>query len=241
MADIKLKENESLEPLDKIGMKIIQRKDGFRFGIDSVLLPYFVDFTSAESVVEIGTGSGIIAMQTIYRYPNIRIKAVEIQEEIADMAKRNIEYNNLSAKVDVIEGNIKEFYPDKKVDAVITNPPYMKINEGKVSENRLKAISRHELELDLEELLQESQRLLKIGGTLNLIYRTNRFYEFIALLDKYKFSPRRIRFIYSKKGTDSILFMAEVVKGKNMNGSIMSPIYIYNEDGSYSDEVKSCY
>lgn len=232
---------ETFEILEKLGMKIFQIKDGFRFGIDSVLIPYFAEFEDKKEVVEIGTGSGIIAMQLAHIYPHLSITAVEIQEEVAGIAKKNIEYNKLNDKINIINGDIKNYKPKLKVDAVISNPPYMKIGEGKVSENRLKAVSRHEVELDLAGLLRESARILKSGGSLTLIYRTDRLYEFSALLADYGFAPKRLRFVYSKRGSDSILFMVEVIKNKNVKLSVLEPLYIYDENGLYTDEVKSYY
>jgi tRNA1(Val) A37 N6-methylase TrmN6 len=232
---------ETFEILDKLGMKIFQIKDGFRFGIDSILIPYFANFEDKQEIVEIGTGSGIISMQLTHRYPHLSITAVEIQEEVARVAKKNIEYNKLNDRINIVNEDIKNYKPKCKVDAVITNPPYMKVKDGKVSENKIKAVSRHEVGLDLSGLLRESSRILKSGGSLTLIYRTDRFYEFMSLIGEYGFYPKRLRFIYSKKGLDSILFMVEVIKKKNIKLSVLDPLYIYDEKGLYTDEVKSYY
>ncbi len=236
-----LLKDESLDNLDGIGMKIIQKKSGFKFGSDSICLCYFLKVKKKNTILDIGTGSGIIPLQILALYPQSKIYGVEIQKDIANMAKRSIKYNKLEDKVIIINNNIKEFNIDEKIDVIVSNPPYMKINRGKISRKEVKATSRHEVTLDLEELLVEVKRLLKVGGSFNMIYRTERFNEVILLLNKHNIFPKRCRFIYTKRGKESKLFMIEALKGRRCQLVIEEPLYFYNEDGRYSEELKSYY
>ncbi len=236
-----LLEDETLDDLDGIGMKIIQKKSGFRFGNDSICLCYFLKLKRKNNILDIGTGSGIIPMQTLALYPESKIYGIEIQEEIANMAKRSMKYNNLDEKISIINRDIKEFSIDEKIDVIVSNPPYMKTTIGKISDKEIKATSRHELTLNLEELLVEVKRLLKVGGSFNMVYRTERFNEVLLLLNKNNIFPKRCRFIYTKPGKDSKLFMIEALKGRRCQLIIEEPLYFYNEDGSYSEELKSYY
>ncbi len=238
---IDLLKDESLDNLDGIGMKIIQKKSGFRFGNDSICLCYFLRIKRKNTILDIGTGSGIIPLQTLALYPQSKIYVVEIQEDIANMAKRSIEYNKLEDKITIVNSNIKDFKINEKIDLIVSNPPYMKVNKGKVSIKEVKATSRHELTLDLEELLVEVKRLLKVGGSFNMVYRTERFNEVILLLNKHNIFPKRCRFIYTKRGKESKLFMVEALKGRRCQLAIEEPLYFYNEDGEYSEELKSYY
>lgn len=236
-----IKEDETLDDLDGLGMKILQKKNGFRFAFDSVFIAYFLEPKRAKTILDIGTGSGIIPIQLSHMYPKKRIIGVEIQDEIADMARRSVKYNNLSDKIEIIHTDVKNLELDEKIDIIVTNPPYMKVEEGKVSENSIKATSRHEVKLNLEEMLREAKRILKVGGSLNIIYRTDRFYELITKFEKYSFYPKRVRFIHSKKGMESGLFMVEAYKGRRAALTIMDPLFIFDEKGEYTAEVASYY
>jgi len=234
-------EDEILENLDKISMKIIQKKEGFRFGVDAIMLAYFLKLKSNANVLEIGTGTGIISLELAYHYKNSKITAVEIQKDMAFMSMRSVKYNQLEDRIEILNKDVKKLEGSSTFDVIVSNPPYMPLNEGKISPNEIKALSRHEIKLNLEELLSESKRLLKVGGSLNIIYRTNRFYELLSLLEKYSFSPKRLRFIYSKEGTESILFMIEVIKARKVSLNIEEPLYIFDKDGNYTEELQSYY
>lgn len=238
---IDLLKDESLDDLDGIGMKIIQKKSGFRFGNDSICLCYFLKLKRKNTILDIGTGSGIIPLQTLALYPESRLYGVEIQEDIANMATRTVKLNHIEDKVTIVNKNIKEFEIDEKIDVIVSNPPYMKTTIGKISDKEIKATSRHELTLNLEELLVEVKRLLKVGGSFNMVYRTERFNEVILLLNKNNIFPKRCRFIYTKNGRESKLFMIEALKGRRCQLVIEEPLYFYNEDGSYTEELKSYY
>lgn len=236
-----IKEDEILEKLDKVSMEIIQKKEGFRFGVDAIILSNFVELANKSNVLEIGTGTGIISLLLSNSYPNAKISAVEIQENMADMAGRSVFYNKLENNITVINKDIKELESSSSFDYIVSNPPYMPIKQGKISSNKIKAISRHEIKLNLKDLLIEGKRLLKVGGSLSIIYRTNRFYELLNLLETYSFSPKRLRFIYSKEGSESILFMIELVKAKKTPLSILEPLYIFDSKGNYTKELQSYY
>jgi len=226
---------ETLDELGK-GRKLIQKKRGFRFGIDSVILSHFVENEKLGKTIDIGTGTGIIPV-LISSYTN-EITACEIQPEAAHLCRRNIILNNLEDKVEVIEKNIKEIKNGNIYDSVISNPPYMKLGTGKINENDVKALSRHEINLSLDELISSSKRLLKPIGTLYLVYRTERLQELLELLSRYKFSVETLRFIHTKKGEPSKLFLIKAFKGKKGKSQVVEPLYIEDRKGNYSQEVK---
>lgn len=217
--------DENLEPLDH-GMVILQKKDGFRFGEDAVMVADF--FTPAKNgkLLDIGTGTGIISL-ILSRNPKIEnITSVEIQEEMAGMAKRSVEKNELTEKIEVLNIDIKKLNRGNTYDYIVSNPPYMKSSNGKVNPHSMKAISRHEITLNLKELIDESRRLLKPGGTLTLIYRSERMVELLNNLSQSGFYPKRIQNIFSETTKVSKLFMIEAVKGKNKGFEFLEPLYI---------------
>jgi tRNA1(Val) A37 N6-methylase TrmN6 len=234
--------DETLDELNKIDKKIIQKKKGFRFAIDAVLISNFIDINKESKVLDIGTGSAIIPLLLSENEEIQQIDAVEIQKEIADMAIRSIKYNELEDKIKIHNIDIKEYFQEKKYDFIVTNPPYMKKENGNISENEIKAISRHEIKINLKELLVKSEKLLKNGGSFNIIYRTDRVSELLKIIEDYRLYPKRLRFVYSKPGIGkSNLFMLEALKGKKSSLEILEPLYLFSETGEYTEEVKSYY
>jgi 16S rRNA (guanine1207-N2)-methyltransferase len=220
-----MKIDENLEPLDD-GMVILQKKDGFRFGEDALLIGEFFSPTKSGTLLDIGTGTGIISL-ILSRNPKIsKITAIEIQEKMADMASRSIKKNKLEEKIEILNMDIKDLNRGNSYDYIITNPPYMRTQHGKVNPNSMKAISRHEITLDLDGLIRESRRLLKPGGSFTAIYRSDRMIEMINTLSEYGFFIKRIQNIFSKNTKTSKLFMVEAIKGKNKGFEFVEAKYI---------------
>ena len=239
---IEILQDETLDDLNKVNKKIIQKKNGFRFSIDAVLIANFIDIRhKGTTVMDIGTGSGIIPLLLSENENILKIFGVEIITENAILAKRSIEYNNLDNKIEIINKDIKELSVDSKIDMIVTNPPYIKSDNGKRSETSVKAISKHEVKLTLEELVINSRRILKSGGSFNIVCRTDRFQEIVNLLSENNFFAKRIRMVHVKPGKNAILFMIEAIKDKKYTPEILEPIYLYDENGSYTEEILKYY
>ena len=173
--EINLKENERIDDLEYKNLKIIQNSTGFCFGIDSVLISDFAkNIKNGAKVMDLGTGTGIIATLLCGKTNLSKIVGVEVQEEVADMAKRSIKLNNLQDRFEIINDNIKNLknkFNTCSFDAIVTNPPYKKINTGIINEDKKKLISRHEVEADLSDFLEISKYLLKDYGELYMVHR----------------------------------------------------------------------
>ncbi len=241
----KLKKNERIDDLEINNLKIIQKNDGFCYGIDSVLLSDFAkNIKNNSNVIDLGTGTGILGFLLIAKTKVNSVTGVEIQSEIADMANRSIAMNKLENKFEIINCNINELDKRLKIDsydAIITNPPYKKINSGKINENEIKLISRHEIKACLEDFIKISFKMLKDKGTLYMVHRAERLVDIMYEMRKYKMEPKRIRFVYSNINSDSKLVMIEAVKNGKSSIKIEEPLYVYNEDGSYTDEILKIY
>ena len=233
-------EDETLEDLPSVNCKIIQKKKGFRFTVDSILLVNFLKLKKNTNLLDIGTGTGIMPLLLCRKEEINLITAVEIETEIAKMFEKTIEINSLESKIKLINTDIKN-YKEEPFDMIISNPPYMKLNEGYVSPHDYRAGARHEINLDLKELLINGKRLLKNGGSFNLVYRTNRFMEVLDEAKILNLNVKRIRFIYSKLNQSSDLFMIEMIKGFKCACVVEEPLYIYNEHGEYTEELKKYY
>lgn len=238
-------ENERIDDLEYKGLKIIQNKDGFCFGIDSILLSDFAKEIKKDSkVVDLGTGTGIIGILLCMKTELSKIVGIEIQKEVYDMAKRSIELNNLEDKFEIINENIKnieKILETGTFDAVVTNPPYKKIGTGLTNDNEKKLISRHEITANLEDFITISSKLLKDKGSLYMVHRPDRMVDIIELLRKHKLEPKKIRLVYPNIDKDANLILIKAVKNANQFLKIDKPLYVYNKTGEYTDEILKIY
>ena len=245
--EIKLKENERIDDLEIKNMKIIQNKDGFCFGIDSVLLSDFAkEIKDNSKVVDLGTGTGILGILLCAKTNLKEILGVEIQEEVANMAQRSIELNNLKNRFKILNDNIKNIEKNNinlknNFDYVVTNPPYKKINTGKINENEKKLISRHELTANLDDFIKTASFLLKDKGTLFMVHRPERLVDILEKMRKEKIEPKELKFIYPKINKEPNLILIKGVKNANPFLKIDKPLYVYNEDGNYTDDILKIY
>lgn len=241
-----LKENERIDDLQINNLKIIQNIDGFCFGIDSVILSEFAkDIKNNSIVLDLGTGTGILGFLLTAKTNLKHITGIEIQSEVAEMAKRSIELNNLENKFNIINCDVKNILSEIKrdsIDVVITNPPYKKINTGAKNENDKKIISRHEVLADIFDFIKASKMVLKDKGTLYLVHRPERLVDILYGLRGYKIEPKIIRFVYSKRDSkEAKLVLIKAVKNGGEFMTVEAPLFIYENNGEYTDEIKRIY
>ena len=242
---MKLKENERIDDLEFKGYKIIQNSEGFCFGIDSVLLSDFAkEIKNNSKVLDLGTGTGILCILLSGKTNLKEIYGIEVQEEVYDMAKRSIELNSLQDKVKIINENIlnlENHFEKESFDAIVTNPPYKKINTGLQNESEKKLISRHELTANLEDFIRVSKNMLKDKGEFYMVHRPERLADIIYLMRKYKIEPKKIRFVAPKINKEPNLVLIKGVKNAREFLKFETVLYVYNEDGSYTEELLKIY
>lgn len=242
---MELLENERIDDLEFNNLKIIQNTKGFCFGIDSILLSdYAKNLKAGSKVVDIGTGTGIIGVLLCAKSKLKEITGIEIQEEVANMAKRSIRLNNLEDKFNILNINVKDVFEKiepNTIDVVVTNPPYMKLNSGAQNLEKKKLISRHEIECNLEDIVKISYRLLKSKGEFYMVHRTDRLVDIMYLLRKYKLEPKQIRFVQSKQNSAPNLVLIKCVKDGGQALKLDENLIVYNDDGTYTDEIYKIY
>lgn len=242
---MELKENERIDDLQFKGLKIIQNKNGFCFGIDAVLLSDFARGIKDESiVVDLCTGTGIIPILLSGKTSAKKIYGIEIQEDVAEMAKRSIEMNNLETKIEIVNrdlNNIKDVIGAGSIDVITVNPPYKKRGTGIINEKDTKTIARHEISCTLEDIIKESARILKSGGYLYMIHKTERLVDVLCSMRKEKIEPKRIKFIHPSIGQAPNLVLIEGVRSGKSFLKIEKPLYVYDRDGNYTFEIKKIY
>ena len=238
-------DDERIDDLEFKNLKIIQNTKGFCFGIDSVLLSDFSkNIKKGSKVIDLGTGTGIINILLSAKTEADSFVGVEIQKEVADMAKRSIKLNHLENKINIINDNIinlKNIYQKKSFDVVVTNPPYKKINTGLVNKEDKKIISRHEITASLEDFIDISSYLLKDFGELYMIHRPERLVDIFYLMRKSKIEPKKIKFIYPNKNKKSNLVLIKGIKLGNPFLEFDDNLYVYDENGNYTDDILEIY
>lgn len=243
--DIELKENERIDDLEFKNLRIIQNKEGFCFGIDSVLLTDFAKGIKKNSkVLDLGTGTGIISILLCGKTELKKVVGVEIQKEVADMASRSSKLNNLQNKFEVINENIlnlNKIYEKQTFDVIVTNPPYKKKQTGVTNLNPKKIISRHEITADLEDFIKISKDLLKDKGEFYMVHRPERLVDILNLMRKYKIEPKILKMVYSDKNKEPKLLLIKGVKNANSFLKVEKNLYIYNDEGKYTDDILKIY
>lgn len=239
-----LNENEKIEDLQLKGLKIIQNKKWFCFGTDAVLLADFADLKKNSTVVDLGTGTGIIPILLWGKKEPEKIYGIEIQDEVAGMAKRSVSMNGLDEKIEILNIDMKEVEDHIKndsIDAVVTNPPYVESKGGLVNPDDKKALSRHEISCSLEDVIRTSARLLKQYGRFYMIHRPYRMADIIELMRKYKLEPKQMRLVYPRQGKNPNMVLIKGVKCGNPEMKIDPPLYVYKDKDNYTDEIHEIY
>ena len=242
---MEIKKDERIDDLGIKNLKIIQNKKWFCFGIDSVLLANFAKNIKKDSyVLDLGTGSGIMPTLLCGKAELKKVVGIEIQEDVCDMAKRSIELNKINEKFEIICDsilNLNKYFEKQTFDVVITNPPYKKKNTGIINPDEPKMIARHEITANLEDFIRVAKDMLKDKGEFYMVHRPERLVDIFELMRKYKIEPKEIRFIFSKKNEEPKMVMIKGVKNAKPFLKIHPNLYIYEEDGKYTEEIKNIY
>ena len=238
---VKVNDNEKIEDLGDKGLKIIQAKDSYRFSVDSILLVNFIRVKNYEQIIDLGTGSGIIPLLLFGKRKGLSIYGVEIQEDLADMAKRSVELNQLQDHITIVREdfrNIKKIFKSNQFDVVVSNPPYISIGQGKINPLNSKAIARHEIKCDLEDLISASNYLLKNKGRIYLIYRSTKLIKLMTALKKYGIEPKVIKFIHPQLKEKANLVLLEGIKEGKGELKVENPLFLQISEENGDKEIE---
>ncbi len=241
---INLKMNERLDELQRNGYHIIQNSEKFCFGMDAVLLCGFAHADKEHTLLDMGTGTGIIPLLMEARYQCKHLTGLEIQEESADMARRSVALNGLTEKIDIITGDIKEagnLFPSASFDCITCNPPYMIGNHGLTNPDAPKAIARHEILCTLEDVVSQAAKLLKPGGHFFMVHRPFRLAEIVTIMSQYKLEPKRMQLVYPYVDKEPNMVLLEGVRGGKPRMTVEKPLIVYESQGVYTQEIYDIY
>jgi tRNA1(Val) A37 N6-methylase TrmN6 len=226
-------------------LKIVQNNKWFNFSLDSVLLPNFISLPKkCDRILDLGTGNAPIPL-ILSTKTKANIYGVEIQKEIYNLAKKTIMLNKLDNCITIMNEDIKEIdklFESDYFDAITCNPPYFKVfDKSKFNQNDLKTIARHEILVNLEDIMKVSRKLLKNNGVLAIVHRPDRLLEVLEIMKKYNIEPKRLRFVYPKTNSECNIVLIEGKKNGKAGLKILSPLYVHKSNGEYTEEVKSMF
>ncbi len=239
--------NEAEETLDTLfegRLKVLQKKQGYRFSIDALLLAHFAEPDPDDRIIDLGTGCGILPLILFFRKKSKKITGVEVQPSLADLARRNALLNRCSSRFQVWEDDLRRL--DQRVkrgsfDLVLTNPPYRKIGSGRVNPHSEKAVARHEIQATLEEVLRSAHYLLKDKGRLAMIYPASRAADLMRGLSNFHLEPKRLQFVHSHEKDEARLVLVDALKEGHAQVKILPPFFLYDSARNYTPSARELF
>jgi tRNA1Val (adenine37-N6)-methyltransferase len=224
-------------------IKICQSRQGYRFSVDAVILAFHaVPEKSGGRILDIGTGCGVIPLIIAKRHQDVRITGVEIQSELAELARRNVSANGLQSRITILHKDVLQMRSDDigpPLDMVITNPPYRKPDSGRINPQDQRALARHEIAVSLDGLIKSIRRFLKTGGSGWIIYPVERLAELVTGMQAHHLEPKYLRTIHSRYDSDAKRCLLKVVKAARPGLIAGPPLAIYDADGVYTEEMNA--
>ena len=245
---IVIEADERLDDLCKDGLMLIQKPDIFCFGMDAVLLSSYATANKGDKVLDLCTGNGVIPILMQAKNEQTTYAGIEIQDISSNLAVRNVAINNLNDKIEIVKGDIKEaaqIFGEASFNVVTVNPPYKKANSGIVNPTSSKAIARHEVLCDIDDVCYAASRCLKSKGHLFMVHRPDRLIDIIAAMRKVHIEPKRIRVVYPYVDKEANMVLIEGIKGANSYMVVEKPLIVYErvegKTGVYTKELLEMY
>jgi tRNA1Val (adenine37-N6)-methyltransferase len=239
-----LKTGERIDYLVDQRLRIIQNPQGFCFSMDAVLLAHFADVRQNDVVCDLGTGTGVIPLLISMRFPSVRIDGLEIQDNMADMASRSVKLNGLEGKITIHSGDLRNacrIFSSSRFDLVTSNPPYMPTGTGIQNQTPEIAAARHEVLCSLEDVINSASQIVRSRGRVALVHKPQRLVDIFCLMRHYRIEPKRFRLVYPKLNSEPNMVLVEGVKDGKPGMMTEKPLYVYQSDGEYTQEVRSIY
>ena len=225
-------------------IQVKQNRYGYRFSIDAVLIANQTRPHPGDTVLDLGTGCGIIPLILAYRHPKIKVHGIEVQEDLAAIAALNVEENRMGDRIVIHCGDMKTLKHDMisgPVDLVVSNPPYRRVESGRINPDQQRAVARHEIKATLYDVVETARRMLRASGRFVTIYLAERMTDILTQMRSAGIEPQYLRMIHSRRHTDAKLILVEGKKGGHPGLKIGPPLIIYRNDGSYSNEVQEMF
>ncbi len=235
-----VKTGETIDRVFDGRVAVVQRRGGYRFALDSLLLARFVELQGRERIVDLGTGNGVVAFSLAVLNPDVEVAGVEIQDAMTERAKRGAALNGLEERVRMVRGDVRDvedLFAARSFDAAVCNPPYRPPRSGRVNPDRERLLARHEVEGGVADFVRAGAWLLRHRGRMCLVYPSERAVELFAVMRQHGLEPRRTRFVHSFAGSPATLVLAEGLKGARASLTVLPPLVIYQREDEYTDEM----
>lgn len=228
-----------------VTMQIIQSADGYRYSIDPFLLAAFAHIPTGARVVDLGSGSGVVAL-LLGRQEHVGgVVGLELQAGLVERSRQSVVLNGLQDRVDILQGDVRELPQALRTghfDVVVTNPPYRPVAAGRLSQGDERCLARHELAGGLADFLRAANLLLKANGRFYMVHLAERLAELLAEMRGYLLEPKRLRMVHSRAGDGARLILVEGRKNARPGLKVEPPLFIYQGSGrEYTEEVRGMY
>jgi tRNA1(Val) A37 N6-methylase TrmN6 len=243
MKNIALASSERIDDLLTHNLRIIQSEEVFSFSLDAILLARFCSMPPRGKVLDLCTGNGVVPLLLTTRSKAAEIWGVEIQERLADMAKRNVQLNELEGRLHIIHGDLRTIHHSLghgQFDLVTVNPPYLPVPAGEQNINEHVAAARHEIHCTLEDVIAASAKQARAGGKFAMVHRPARLVDILTAMRKYRLEPKRIRFVHARAGEEAMMVLIEGAKDGKAEVRTLPPLIVYNEQ-EYCKELMEIY
>ncbi len=232
-------EDETLDSFYRGRILVLQKKKGYRFSVDAPLLADFIQTSPEDEILELGAGNGIISLLLSVK-PFKHITAVEIQESLADLARRNVQINSLEKRITVIHMDLREFEPEKKFSVIFSNPPYIRKGEGHLSSSVERSVAKHELKCDIFDIMERTARLLSKKGRAYIIFQAKRKEELLQAAKRNGLKIESSRFVCPRKENppNQILTSFNFSSDKE---TVLPPFFLYDEKGNNTEEAEAIF
>jgi len=232
-------EDETLDTFYLGRILVLQKKRGYRFSIDAPLLADFIQTKPSDEALELGAGSGIISLLLSIK-PFKHITAVEIQDSLADLARRNVKINKLEKKISVIQEDLLQYQPGQKYDVIFSNPPYIRKGEGHLSLSEERSVARHELKCDIFAVMRKTAELLHEEGRAYFIFQAKRKSDLYRAVEESGLMTDSVRFIHPREGRPPNLFLVSCNFSFRQE-TVLPPFVLYDKKGAYTPEAEEIF
>ena len=235
---------ERVDDLQRNGLRIIQDTDGFSFGVDAVLLAGFAAVRPGETVLDLGTGNGVIPLLLSARTQALHLTGLEILPASADRALRSVELNHLEKRITILQGDLREaarLFAPASFSVVTANPPYLEKEDGRHSPDDGRAIARHEICCTFLDVAKAARHVLPAGGRFYLIHRPFRMAELLTTIRQEELEPKRLRLVQPYAGQAPTMVLIQCTKGGRSGMEVEAPLVLYEAAGVYTEEAKEIY
>lgn len=232
-------DDESLDTFYHGRVRVLQKKKGYRFSVDAPLLADFIRTRAGDEALDLGAGSGVIPLLLSVKAFR-RVTALEIQEGLADLARRNVELNGLGERIEVVRADLRTYEPGRRFDLIFSNPPYIRRSTGFLSRSEEKSAAKHELHGGIEDILEKTGEWLKPDGRACFIYPEKRRADFARAADRRGFHILRFRQVLPRAGETANLFLIELGFAA-VEPEVMPPLVLFAPDGQYTAEAEAVF